>query len=1045
MGLAYFTNFIEIKSFMKRHLLSQAAILLTVFSCFGKTSPGGEVPHQQKAGISFTENKGQVHDQNYKARPDILYGVMTADMAVHIKKNGLSYQLCRIDSWKDADYELPDDNSIKHKVIDQQTVYRIDLTWLNANTTIQHSGEEALPGYSNYYSESCPDGALNVISYKAVTLKNLYPGINLHYYEKDGELKHDYVVSPGTDYKQIQLLVEGAEVRLAADGSLLLNTPLGKVQEGAPVVFQKGKKLKASWKINNNVLSFEIENYDPSLELIIDPITRLWGTYYGGVSSFGGSDYGYSCATDASGNVFMSGHTIAGGTIIATSGTHQMTLGGSDDAFLVKFNSAGVRIWGTYYGGSGTETSTGCTTDPSGNIYITGLTASTAPNVIATPGVFQTSHAGGNYDGYLVKFNSNGIRLWGTYCGGSDFDFPQACTYDPAGGIYVSGTTESYDGFSTSSGHQPVAGGGVYEAFLVKVNPANGARLWGTFYGGNSDDRGYDCAVDNNGNVYMAGLSANTVGNIIATPNSHQPVTVGNSGAYLVKFNAAGVRQWGTYYGIQGSFGWGCATDAQGNVFMSGYTGTTTTAGTIVATANSHQPVHGGGQIDAYLVKMNSSGVRQWATYYGGNGVENSYSCVTDVGGNVYISGITASSGGTAIATPGSHQTAWGGGTVDVFVAKFDPSGVRISGTYYGGAGYDYGGYLTLSKTGELYAAGYTGSSTGTDIATASGHQPTFGGTPYDAYLVKFDACETAPQLPVISAPAPVCEGVTTSVVTPIVADAHFYTWSAPPGWAIPGNSHTLSSVPGTSGIFSLTAANACGVSPQQTLQVTVYQNPTVTASSGTICAGGSFTLVPSGAVSYSYSGGPVVAPLVTSSYTITGVNSDGCSQSAVVTVTAYPLPVITASTSSPVLCTGESATLTAQGVSAYTIDPVVNPDLVVTPSLTTTYTITGTNANGCISTAVITQSVDACTSIETNNLNVRNNFVTLSPNPTNGFINLNMGSDSKVIITNAIGQLVYYSRHNAGKSYIDLGDLPAGLYVLTADNAGSCIKFVKE
>src|SRR5690606_20259205 len=133
--------------------------------------------------------------------------------------------------------------------------------------------------------------------------------------------------------------------------------PLGKIQEGAPIVYQNNKQLKAKWQIKNNTLSFEIENYNPNLELIIDPITRLWGTYYGGA----GDDLGYSCATDASGNVYMAGWTTSNtGTIIATTGSHQSTFGGSSDAFLVKFNTDGIRQWATYYGGSGSEVSYFC-------------------------------------------------------------------------------------------------------------------------------------------------------------------------------------------------------------------------------------------------------------------------------------------------------------------------------------------------------------------------------------------------------------------------------------------------------------------------------------------------------------------------------------------------------------------------------------------------------------------------------------------------------------------------------------------------------------
>ena len=230
--------------------------------------------------ISFTENKGQVYDQNYKPRPDVLYSAMTGDMTVHIKNNGISYQLYNIDSWKNVKDNL---TNKEHVEIDKQKIYRVDLNWINSNKNFTTSQDETLQGYNNYYLESCPNGALNVKSYTGITLHNLYDGINLHFYEKGGSLKYDYIVEPNSNYKQIQISVEGTEIEINKDGSINLSTRLGKIREGAPIVYQNGRQLKANWKVKNKILSFDIPNYDPKFQLIIDPfITRVWGTYYSG-------------------------------------------------------------------------------------------------------------------------------------------------------------------------------------------------------------------------------------------------------------------------------------------------------------------------------------------------------------------------------------------------------------------------------------------------------------------------------------------------------------------------------------------------------------------------------------------------------------------------------------------------------------------------------------------------------------------------------------------------------------------------------------------
>src|SRR5690606_12750017 len=125
--------------------------------------------------------------------------------------------------------------------------------------------------------------------------------------------------------------------------------------------------------------------------------------------------------------------------------------------------------------------------------------------------------------------------------------------------------------------------------------------------------------------------------------------------AYLVKFNSAGVRQWATYYGdSDGEYGSSCATDGSGNVYLAGRT---QSANNIAS--GGHQNTYGGGQYDAYLVKFNSAGLRQWATYYGGSSTDYGNSCNTDSNGNVYLSGYTNST--TDIAS-GGHQNTNGGG-----------------------------------------------------------------------------------------------------------------------------------------------------------------------------------------------------------------------------------------------------------------------------------------------------------------------------------------------------------------------------------------------
>ena len=189
---------------------------------------------------------------------------------------------------------------------------------------------------------------------------------------------------------------------------------------------------------------------------------RQWGTYYGGTAG----EAAYHCATDASGNVYLTGEAKST-TGVATTGAHQTAIGRLEDAFLVKFNSSGVRQWGTYYGGSGNDYGHSCATDASGNVYLAG-DARNSTTGIATTGAHQTTR-GGVRDAFLVKFNSSGVRQWGTFYGGTGDDKGRSCATDTSGNIYLAGQTRSNSGIATTGAHQTTSGGSD-DAFLVKFD-----------------------------------------------------------------------------------------------------------------------------------------------------------------------------------------------------------------------------------------------------------------------------------------------------------------------------------------------------------------------------------------------------------------------------------------------------------------------------------------------------------------------------------------------------------------------------------------------
>lgn len=176
-----------------------------------------------------------------------------------------------------------------------------------------------------------------------------------------------------------------------------------------------------------------------------------------------------------------------------------------------------------------------------------------------------------------------------------------------------------------------------------------------------------------------------------------------------------------------------------------------------------------------------------------------------------------------------------------------------------------------------------------------------------------------------------------------------------------------------TPGVYDVTliATNGNG-SDSHTINgyITVTGNPTVGftfAPSLTVCAGQSLTLSGSGATSYNWTGGindgVAFVPPSTGSYTVVGTDEAGCTDSDVanVTVNSAPSLTVTCNPSNSVVCTGGQATLTASGAQSYSWTGGITNGVAFNPPSTSTYTVTGTGANGCTSTTARTVTVQSC------------------------------------------------------------------------------------
>ena len=187
------------------------------------------------------------------------------------------------------------------------------------------------------------------------------------------------------------------------------------------------------------------------------------------------------------------------------------------------------------------------TLDNNGNVFVTGKTNSTILP-LSNPGgtaYFQNTK-GGSYDIIMLKFSNAGVLLWSTYYGGSGVEYGFSIDTDALGNVFVTGTTDSPDlPVSNPSGgayFQAVKGGG-NDIFVLKFDNT-GAPLWATYYGGSGGDYGYSLATDNNGNVFITGLSFGSAMPVLNALGGayFQGTNAGGFDAVILKFNNSGIN-----------------------------------------------------------------------------------------------------------------------------------------------------------------------------------------------------------------------------------------------------------------------------------------------------------------------------------------------------------------------------------------------------------------------------------------------------------------------------------------------------------------------
>ncbi len=549
---------------------------------------------QDYNNIEFIENKGQ-WDDPVKFKGEVNAG------AVFIRSGGFTILQHNKQDWAVLQSvhgphgERPPGTVMSArsdgKFVLRSHSYNVDF--VGASPAMQVVPDKVIPAYNNYFLGNDPSKwASECHIYQAITLKDVYPNIDVRYYTYNGTLKYDIIARPGADISKIALKYEGADKLEVKNKELVVNTSVGELKESYPYTYQtngKGRvELTCKYKVKGNIVSFDVKGYDPSATLIIDPALVF--------CSFAGSsadNWGYTATYGPDGSFYGGGVVYFGNSWPVSPGAFQTFFQGGDretgmresDIGIIKLSpNGGNRLYATYIGGRGNEQPHSLIVDGQGNLIVAGRSKSDT----SYPGGKIPIGSGGGYDIVVTKLNATGTALIGSrrIGGGADDgvnitpgrggssslqqnygdDGRSEVILDGAGNVYVASCTQSNSGNSTTkfptsaNAFQPNFGGGNQDGVLLKFSPDLSTYLFGSYLGGDKNDAAYVLTLGPTGDIYVAGgtesttFSGNQAGTVGAGPHGNIDgfvAQVNNNGTAIIRSTFIGTTGIDQVYGIQ--------------------------------------------------------------------------------------------------------------------------------------------------------------------------------------------------------------------------------------------------------------------------------------------------------------------------------------------------------------------------------------------------------------------------------------------------------------------------------------------------------------
>jgi hypothetical protein len=312
----------------------------------------------------------------------------------------------------------------------------VPVTFTLGNRRAVLDPEAKLPGVVHEYTGAPSDWRTNVPTFARVRARGIYPGIDVVYYGRYGQLEYDLVVAPGADPSRIRLTIAGATTTLTRGGDLHVTSPSDDFTMQHPVAYQiiDGRRVpvRARFVRTPNDVRIVVGAYDRTREMVIDPTITFSTFLLGGTSS---SVNGV--ALDPGGNMYAAAQALCG-------------LDRGADTKVFKINAAATALVYTVTldNGRADACATGIAADSAGNAYVVGNLDEVSgglgggypfPRVNAFRSIGAPS-----YDAFLVKLDPAGHIVYSTFVGGSDgANFADSVATDAAGNAYVVGTTAS--------------------------------------------------------------------------------------------------------------------------------------------------------------------------------------------------------------------------------------------------------------------------------------------------------------------------------------------------------------------------------------------------------------------------------------------------------------------------------------------------------------------------------------------------------------------------------------------------------------------------